>query len=115
MKSSTRNEQAQSGDARLGLIDGRRGAVVDYRIGDAIGSYAVTPESHRRAEASESVRFERTSWAGFHVGSWREPGIVQAMIGSAPEAQLEQFARACVEKMKGSVAWLGRQLRAQEG
>ena len=99
----------------LCLINGRRGAVVDYRIGDAIVSYAVTPECHHRGEASESYRFERTSPAGFHVVSWPEPGIAQSMIGSVPPAQLEQVARACVEQMEGSVTWLGRQLRTQEG
>jgi anti-sigma factor RsiW len=105
--------------ARLCVMDGRRGAVVEYGVNGVAVSYFVVPfavpeEGAPPADAGPA-RFDRATRAGYAVVSWREPGLLHAMVGNLPESQLTTLARACVEQARRAMAWLGLRLRTQEG
>lgn len=103
--------------ARLCEMDGRRGAVVEYEVSGVAVSYFVVPDGDRSAN-SGATRFDGDTRAGYHVVSWREPGLLHAMVGDLPESRLATLAKACVEQAHRAVAWLsrrGRTVHTQEG
>ncbi|MGH7718662.1 MAG: anti-sigma factor family protein [Gemmatimonadaceae bacterium] len=107
---------AQLRGARICMMDGRRGAVVEYEVDGVAVSYFVIPNG--AADGGEPARFDHARRAGYDVVSWREPGLLHAMVGSVPRSRLVALARACVEQAGRAVAWLsGRALRVhtQEG
>ena len=101
--------------ARLCHMDGRRGAVVEYQVGDKVVSYFVVPDGSGSVDEGRPSGFDRATRAGYHVVSWREPGLLHAMVGNLPESQLATLAKACVEQAQRAVAWLGGRVRSQEG
>ncbi|MFN2566949.1 MAG: hypothetical protein ABR499_18280 [Gemmatimonadaceae bacterium] len=102
--------------ARVCVLDGRRGAVVEYEVDDAAVSYFVVPDRAELADAGGPPRFDRTKRAGYHIVSWREPGLLHAMVGNLPESRLVTLAKTCVEQARRAVAWLrGRAHPQKEG
>lgn len=101
--------------ARLCVMDGRRGAVVEYQVGEARLSYFVVPEGAERAEAGEALQFRRAARAGYQLVWWREAGLVHAMVGSLPQSTLLALAKACVEQGRRAVAWLRGRASGGEG
>ncbi|MFL5495322.1 MAG: hypothetical protein ACJ8DC_13135 [Gemmatimonadales bacterium] len=95
--------------ARLCLMDGRRGAVVEYRTaaGEPV-SYYVVPAPEERA-ATVGFDVQRASRAGYHVVGWTEPGLLHALVANLPESRLVELARLC---MKMEVAMLHPDLEA---
>ena len=92
--------------ARLCLMDGRRGGVVEYSAAGRLVSYFVVPSwPAGRAPARGEVHV--TSRQGFHVAAWQEPGLVHALVGDLPEATLAELARLCMAKMMALLAWGG--------
>jgi len=86
--------------ARLVMADGRRGAVVTYAMEGEVLSYFIVPASARDAPAPEPPVFDHTSLYGYQAVSWREPGLLHAMVGKVAPSRLEQLARYCVAHMK---------------
>jgi anti-sigma factor RsiW len=102
--------------ARLCVLDGRRGAVVEYDVDGVAVSYFVVPHRAEPADDASPGRFDRTRRAGYQVVSWREPGLLHAMVGNLPESRLTGFAKACVEQARRAVASLrGRVDPQKEG
>jgi hypothetical protein len=100
--------------ARLCVMDGRRGAVVEYELDGVAVSYFVVPDATAPAGGGTPVRFERTKRAGYHVVAWREPGLLHAMVGDLPESRLTPLAKACIDQARRAVAWLRRQVDPQK-
>ncbi|MFN2432731.1 MAG: hypothetical protein ABR599_07940, partial [Gemmatimonadota bacterium] len=101
--------------ARLCVVDGRRGAVVEYAVDGVVVSYFVIPDGAPPAEEVVPVGFHRTTLAGYEVVSWREPGLLHAMIGDLPEPHLARLAKICVEQARGLIARLDRAIQSEEG
>jgi len=86
--------------ARLCIMDGRRGGVVEYTAGGRSVSYFVVPSGpavRPPARRGDDVRV--ASREGYHVAAWQEPGLVHALVGDLPEATLVELARLCMAKM----------------
>lgn len=92
--------------ARLCVMDGRRGAVVEYEVNGVAVSYFVMPTRSGQAQAAGPARFAGTTRAGYGVVSWSEPGLLHAMVGNLPEGQLATLAKSCVDQARRMVAWL---------
>jgi anti-sigma factor RsiW len=102
--------------ARLCVVDGRRGAAVEYDVDGVAVSYFVVPHGTERAREGMAARFDGTKRAGYHVVAWREPGLLHAMVGNLPESRLATFAKACVDQARRTVAWMrGRVDSEKEG
>jgi hypothetical protein len=85
--------------ARLCLRDGERGAVVEYSADGRSVSYFVVPDWHSPASPPVAGELHRAKREGYHVVSWREPGLVHALVGDLAEARLVELARLCMSKM----------------
>jgi anti-sigma factor RsiW len=84
--------------ARLTVIDGRRGAVVEYETGGIPVSYYLVPVEERRGPYAAFAALRRGVAAGYPVVFWRSPAAVHAFVGNVPVAVLERFARECMEQ-----------------
>lgn len=93
--------------ARISILDGRRAAVVEYDVAATPLSYFIVPNGST-SSVSRAMRFDHAARAGYRLVSWREPGLLHAMIGNLTEAQLMTFAKACVEQAGRTVAWVLR-------
>lgn len=91
---------------RLCLMDGRRGAVVEYRTatGEPVSYYIVPAPEGRAAAGEPDVR--RASRAGYHVVGWTEPGLLHALVANLPESRLIELVRFCLKEME--VAYFSR-------
>jgi anti-sigma factor RsiW len=86
--------------ARLCLIDGRRGAVVEYRAatGEPVSYYVVPAPEGKSMPVAGDV--QRASRAGYHVVGWTEPGLLHALVANLPESRLVELARLCMKEMQ---------------
>lgn len=101
--------------ARLCVMDGRRGAVVEYEVNGVAVSYFVMPTGSGQAQAAGPARFAGTTRAGYRVVSWSEPGLLHAMVGNLSEGQLATLAKSCVDQARRMVAWLIARTDTLEG
>lgn len=85
--------------ARLCLMGGRRGAVVEYRTatGEPVSYYVVPAPEGSAATAGPDVR--RASRGGYHVVGWTEPGLLHALVANLPESRLLELAWLCMKEM----------------
>jgi hypothetical protein len=85
---------------RLCLMDGRRGAVVEYRTaaGEPVSYYMVPATEGGAAPGGTELR--RASRAGYHVVGWTEPGLLHALVANLPESRLLELARLCMKEMQ---------------
>jgi anti-sigma factor RsiW len=97
---------AQLRGARLCIMDGRRGAVVEYEVDSVAVSYFVVPNGRTGITDREVAGFDLAARAGYRIVSWREPGLLHAMVGALPESRLAMLAKACVEQAQRAVAWV---------
>jgi len=81
-------------------MDGRRGAVVEYRTatGEPVSYYVVPAPEGRPLAAGTDLR--RASRAGYHVVGWTEPGLLHALVANLPESRLVELARLCMKEME---------------
>jgi anti-sigma factor RsiW len=84
--------------ARLAVIEGGRGAVVEYETGGVPVSYYVVPAEEQSASSTAFLALRRGVAAGYPVVLWRSPGAVHAFVGNVPVAVLERFARECMKQ-----------------
>lgn len=81
--------------ARLCFLRGRLGAVVRYRVDDAMVSYYVMPADTRIAETErDNVAIRAENEQGYNLVVWREHGLVHALVGGLPRARLQMLATA---------------------
>lgn len=93
--------------ARLRVLDGRRGAAVQYDVNGVALTYFVVPNGNGGYQPPSGIgqqQFERLTRAGYHVVAWREPGLLHAMVGSLSDSQLATLAEACIKQARGTVA-----------
>ena len=83
--------------ARLCLMDGRRCGVVEYSSEGRPISYFVVPDGEP-TEPPVTGDLRSAVRAGYHVVTWREPGLLHALVGDLPEATLTGLARLCIQK-----------------
>jgi hypothetical protein len=103
--------------ARLCLMDGRRGGVVEYWSEGRPVSYFVVPDEGP-AEPYPSGDLRSAIRAGYHVVTWREPGLVHALVGDLPEATLVGLARLCMQKAMALLSshwWLAKTTLPSDG
>ncbi len=99
--------------ARLRVMDGRRGAAVQYEVNGVAVTYFVVPngtDSYQPPNGPGQLQFERLFRTGYHVVAWREPGLLHAMVGNLSESQLATLAEACIKQARGTVASLRSRL-----
>jgi hypothetical protein len=85
--------------ARLCVMEGRRGGVVEYSAEGRSVSYFVVPAGPAPATLPRPGELRLVSHAGYHVAAWGEPGLVHALVSDLPETTLSQLARLCMRKM----------------
>lgn len=85
--------------ARLCVMKGQRGGVVEYSTDGRSVSYFVVPDWHSPASPLAAGELHRAKRQGYHVVSWREPGLLHALVGDLAEARLVELARLCISKM----------------
>jgi anti-sigma factor RsiW len=85
--------------ARLCLRDGQRGGVVEYSVDGRSVSYFVVPDWHSPATPLVAGELHRAKREGYHIVSWREPGLVHALVGDLPQGWLVELARLCMSKV----------------
>ncbi|MDQ3427107.1 MAG: hypothetical protein M3477_04685 [Gemmatimonadota bacterium] len=85
--------------ARLCVMEGQRGGVVEYSAEGRTVSYFVVPDWHPPAPPPVQGELHRAKREGYHIVSWREPGLVHALVGDLPEARLVELARLCMSKV----------------
>ncbi|MDX2120116.1 MAG: hypothetical protein SF070_03520 [Gemmatimonadota bacterium] len=92
--------------ARLYLLAGRHGGVVQYRLGGHDLSYYVVPTD---AALPAGAPFELRSavQAGYRVVAWREGAMVHALVADLPEVTLRELARICIAQSVRAAAVRG--------
>jgi anti-sigma factor RsiW len=84
--------------ARLLLIGGQSGAVVEYAIAGRPLSYYILPGA--KGEAASTPRQVRVaSRAGYRIASWEDAGLIHALIAGLPGPKLVELAHYCIEQM----------------
>jgi anti-sigma factor RsiW len=89
--------------ARISVFDGRRGAVLEYDVDGTPMSYFVIP-NESAPDGRRPMRFDQAAHAGYQIVSWREPGLLHAMVGNLSPSQIVSLAKACVEQAGRTVA-----------
>jgi anti-sigma factor RsiW len=84
--------------ARLCIMKGQRGGVVEYSAAGRSVSYFVVPDWHSPATPPVPGELHLAAREGYHIVAWREPGLVHALVGDLAEARLVELARLCMSK-----------------
>jgi anti-sigma factor RsiW len=83
--------------ARLLLVGGQSGAVVEYAIAGRPLSYYILPGGTGTAAGARRVRV--ASRAGYRIASWEDAGFTHALIAGLPAPRLIELAHYCIEQM----------------
>ena len=81
--------------ARLLLVGGQSGAVVEYVIAGRPLSYYLLPG----ATSAEPRQVRVASRAGYRIASWEDAGLTHALIAGLPGPKLVELAHYCMEQM----------------
>lgn len=92
--------------ARLAEVDGQRGAVLAYRIDGMDVSYYIfrAPGAAEARHLAREPAVHVSSWSGFRIAAWEEPGLTHALVGDLAAARLTGLARECIRQMIASLA-----------
>ncbi len=87
--------------ARVADVNGQRGAVLMYRVdGQAVSYYILpTPRTETPGRPLQRPDVSTSSWKGFHVAAWQEPGLTHALVGDLSAARLVGLAHECIAQM----------------
>jgi len=88
---------ARLAGARLLLVDGQSGAVVEYVIAGGSLSYYILPGG--KADSAAEPRVRVASRAGYRIASWEAAGLTHALIAGLPGPRLVELAHYCIEQM----------------
>jgi hypothetical protein len=83
--------------ARLLLVGGQSGAVVEYAVAGRPLSYYILPGVG--TDAAESRRVRLAARAGYRIASWEDAGLTHALIAGLPGPKLVELAHYCIEQM----------------
>ena len=84
--------------ARLLLLGGQSGAVVEYVLTGRPLSYYILPGAETGA-AAEPRRVRVASRAGYRIAAWEDAGLTHALIASLPGPKLVELAHYCIDQM----------------
>lgn len=84
--------------ARLCLLDGRRGAVLRYRLDGRVVSYYLMPAGRADGAVLDPAAFRHEAEVGYRVVAWREAGLIHALVGDLPRERLNALARFCAHR-----------------
>lgn len=87
--------------ARVLLLEGRAGAVVEYAIAGRSLSYYILPDGGRHG-SSEQRRVRLASHAGYRMAVWADAGLTHALIAGLSGARLVELAHFCIAQMTGA-------------
>ena len=79
--------------AEICLIEGRRGAMIQYVEDGRVISHYLIPQEGARPRDPESASMWNSSAGGPALITWATPGIEQALVGEVSEARLTELAR----------------------
>jgi anti-sigma factor RsiW len=90
--------------ARVHDLDGRRGAVIAYRIDGRNVSYYLMPTTPLSGgtpvpDATTGPAERVATWAGFRVAFWNEPGLTHAIVADLPASRVADLAHECIRRM----------------
>jgi anti-sigma factor RsiW len=93
--------------ARVADVNGSRGAVLAYRVDGRDVSYYIIPfpGAPTGGEMTRTPVVQVSSWSGFHIAAWSEPGLTHALVGDLPGARLSGLAHECIRQMAGSLVF----------
>ena len=95
--------EAKLDGARLLLVNGQAGAVVEYTIAGRSLAYYVLPAPHGdRGAKPREVRL--ASRAGYRIAAWDDAGLTHALVAGLPERKLIELAHYCMQQMMAAVA-----------
>lgn len=104
---------------RLSIVDGGRGAVLEYDLNGRLLSYYILPASDaggsggpQRARNLPALR--HASRGGYRVVAWQDAGLVHALVADLPQARLTELAHYCIKQVM-SIALLPRRLFDRTG
>jgi len=81
--------------AEICLIEGRRGAMIQYvEDGKEISHYLIPKEGTRRRDPERATTWSSASTGGPALITWATPEIEQAIVGEVPEEHLMELARS---------------------
>lgn len=83
--------------ARLCVMAGMHGGVVEYRLQDHDLSYYVVLAGASLSD-STALQLRSVARAGYRVIAWREGELLHALVADLPEATLRELARICIEQ-----------------
>ena len=89
---------ARLAGARLLLLGGQSGAVVEYAIQGRTLSYYILPGSGSDA-AVEPRQVRVASRAGYRIAAWEDAGLTHALVAGLPGPRLVELAHYCIEQM----------------
>lgn len=81
--------------ARLCLLDGKRGAVLHFRIDNRPVSYYIMPADRNDTSPPDPAAFRHEAEAGYRVVAWRDAGLIHALVGDLPRERLSALAHFC--------------------
>lgn len=84
--------------ARLLLVGGESGAVVEYAIAGRPLSYYILPGAGNEA-ASTPGQVRVASRAGYRIASWADGDLTHALVAGLPGPKLVELAHYCIEQM----------------
>ena len=97
--------------ARLAMMDSRTSAVVEYSVNGKMMSYFILPDAAstvgRPDRSPPGVHLLPEFRIGYEIVSWREAGLLHAMVGRLSKSQLHQFAQSCLQQMEQSMPRVG--------
>ncbi len=95
--------EAELRGARLLLVNGQSGGVVDYVIaGRALSYYVLPVHGSGATTAGHQVRLEPR--AGYQIAVWDDAGLTHALVAGLPGSKLIDLAHYCIEQMTAAVA-----------
>lgn len=91
--------------ARVADVYGSRGAVLAYRVDGRDVSYYIVPAPGEKTGGGEMVGppvVQVSSWSGYRIAEWSEPGLTHALVGDLPGSRLAGLAHECIRQMVAS-------------
>lgn len=93
-------EEAPLRGARIGMMSGRVGAVIEYEAQGEVVSYFIVPFDREAAPGLAEPGLHHQARSGYRMAMWPEAGLMHALVGGVPREQLERLARLCVEQAR---------------
>lgn len=98
--------------ARLYVVDGSRGAVLEYELEGRTLTYYIVPVTHEAGRPANGLarvpELRHASRAGYRIVSWQDMGLVHALVADVPDVHLTRLAHYCMQQMMVAAGLLHR-------